>query len=68
MSDDPAKGGEPSPFSMRRVIPAPWVDCDNCGWRHYPDTSVRAGAQIPTTCASCSHALTAPDDSTVSTP
>jgi len=42
--------------AAKRVVPAPWIDCDGCGWRHYPSTS--AGRwQIATACASCGAAL-----------
>ena len=47
----------PSRFSMRRVVPAPWVDCRGCGWRHYPDTSRRQGPQIPSACSNCGETL-----------
>jgi hypothetical protein len=35
-----------------RTIPAPWIDCPQCGWRHYPSTS-GGRWQIATACASC---------------
>ena len=39
-----------------RPIPVPWIDCANCGWRHYPST---AGGvwHIATACVSCGDAL-----------
>ena len=42
---------------MRRVVPAPWVDCPGCGWRHYPDTSRRQGPQLPIACSNCGETL-----------
>jgi hypothetical protein len=42
--------------NARRTVPAPWIDCDQCGWRHYP--SITGGRwHIATTCVSCSAAL-----------
>lgn len=38
--------------SRSRVIPAPWIDCPQCGWRHYPSTSAGRWL-IATACVSC---------------
>ena len=38
--------------SRMRSIPAPWIDCAECGWRHYPSTSGGAW-HIATACVSC---------------
>jgi hypothetical protein len=38
--------------SVKRVIPAPWIDCQHCSWRHYP--SISGGRwHIATRCVSC---------------
>lgn len=69
MSDEPDLPDEASPetavaapSSMRRVAPAPWIDCDSCGWRHYPDTSRKMGSQFTPACASCGEPLVLPAD------
>ena len=38
--------------TRKRVIPPPWIDCDNCHWRHYPSTS-GGRWHIATRCVSC---------------
>ncbi len=35
-----------------RVIPAPWLDCDRCGWRHYPSRT-QDSWRLVTVCESC---------------
>ncbi len=42
--------------TTKRVIPAPWIDCEHCKWRHYPSTS-RGRWHIATLCVSCGGAL-----------
>ena len=42
--------------SRTRQIPAPWIDCAECGWRHYPSTSGGAW-HIVTACGSCGEPL-----------
>lgn len=61
---DPARGSgqRPTPIgpfnavqpgtTRSRPIPAPWIDCPVCAWRHYPNTS-GGRWQIATACASC---------------
>jgi hypothetical protein len=39
-----------------RPIPAPWIDCVACGWRHYPTTTGGAW-HIVTACVSCGEPL-----------
>lgn len=45
--------------ASRRVIPAPWIDCAVCSWRHYPSTDVGVW-YIATTCVSCGADLEMP--------
>jgi len=52
--------GTPPKSSWKREVPSPWIDCESCGWRHYPDTSQRSGPSFPETCSSCSAQLTTP--------
>ena len=42
-----------------RQVPAPWVDCHACSWRHYPSTSGGAW-HIATVCAACGAPLAVP--------
>jgi hypothetical protein len=42
--------------SKRRAIPTPWIDCEDCGRRHYPST-IGGRWHIATTCLSCGIAL-----------
>src|ERR1051326_7013280 len=42
--------------SKRRTIPAPWIDCQGCAWRHYPSTN-RGRWYIATICVSCGAVL-----------
>jgi hypothetical protein len=39
-----------------RPIPVPWIDCVECGWRHYPSTTGGAW-HIATSCVSCGEPL-----------
>jgi len=39
-----------------RVIPAPWLDCPVCGWRHYP-ANVSGGWRLVSVCTSCGQRL-----------
>ena len=42
--------------NAKRRVPAPWIDCPACGWRHYPATD--AGRwHIATSCAGCGASL-----------
>jgi hypothetical protein len=42
--------------NMKRRVPAPWIDCPACGWRHYPATD--AGRwHIATSCRGCGASL-----------
>lgn len=50
------RGRVPS-SSWKRIVPAPWVDCDACGWRHYPDTGRKRGPKLPVMCSSCGGVL-----------
>jgi hypothetical protein len=58
----PFSGAQPG-TSRTRPIPVPWIDCVECGWRHYP--SATGGAwHIATVCVSCRKPLpdvTTPD-------
>ena len=47
----PFSGAQPG-TSRTRQIPAPWIDCAACGWRHYPSTTSGAW-HIVTACVSC---------------
>jgi len=38
------------------VIPAPWLDCDRCGWRHYPSRT-QDSWRLVTVCESCGKLL-----------
>lgn len=49
----------PTPGSRTRVIPVPWIDCEQCAWRHYPSTN-GGRWHIATACASCGAALSVP--------
>ena len=49
--------------SRTRPIPAPWNDCAQCGWRHYPSTNGGAW-HIVTACVSCGAPLQAEVDHT----
>jgi len=42
--------------------PSPWRECPRCGWRHYPDTGIRKGPQIPANCVNCGEPLPATPD------
>ena len=42
--------------NTKRTVPAPWIDCDDCARRHYPDT-LGGRWYIATTCLSCGAAL-----------
>ncbi len=58
---------EPSPTTSTsrgpRPIPPPWLDCEHCGWRHYPDISIRFGnPRHAVVCAQCGEALPAAPD------
>ena len=48
LDDAPARVTRSKP----RPIPDPWIDCERCGWRHYP-ASVSGGWRLVTTCTSC---------------
>jgi hypothetical protein len=51
----PFSGAQPG-TSRARTIPVPWIDCVECGWRHYP--SATGGAwHIATVCVSCGKPL-----------
>jgi hypothetical protein len=63
-TDEP---GTPPKTRWTREIPAPWIDCESCSWRHYPDTSRRRGPQFPEACARCGTTLTRPGDPEVAT-
>ena len=44
--------------SRKRTVPAPWIDCERCAWRHYP--SVSGGSwHLVTACVSCGAPLVA---------
>ena len=51
----PFSGAQPGTSRMR-PIPAPWIDCAECGWRHYPNTTGGAW-HIVTACVSCGEPL-----------
>jgi hypothetical protein len=40
----------------KRRIPAPWIDCPACGWRHYPATD-GGRWHIATSCGGCGASL-----------
>jgi hypothetical protein len=42
--------------NVKRAVPAPWIDCENCARRHYPSTT-RGRWYIATTCLSCGQPL-----------
>jgi hypothetical protein len=44
--------------NAKRSVPAPWVDCPACGWRHYPATD-GGRWHIATKCEGCGLALDA---------
>jgi hypothetical protein len=58
-SERPTKIG---PFNAKdatgaqRIVPAPWVDCQQCNRRHYPST-IGGRWHIATSCLSCGAAL-----------
>jgi hypothetical protein len=58
----PFSGAQPG-TSRTRPIPAPWIDCESCGWRHYPSTSGGAW-HIVTACVSCGGPLPGAADHT----
>ena len=46
---------EPKPVRNKpRLVPAPWLDCESCGWRHYP-SQMRGGKgwALAPVCTSC---------------
>jgi len=45
----------PKPIRNKpRLVPAPWLDCERCGWRHYP-SQMRGGRgwALALVCTSC---------------
>ena len=46
--------------NKKRTIPTPWLDCADCGRRHYPST-IAGRWHIATTCLSCGKALPGPE-------
>jgi hypothetical protein len=70
MESDDQDGIRPTtigPFNARqgssnrpRIIPAPWIDCATCGWRHYPSTT-SGRWHIATHCAHCGAGLVLPE-------
>jgi len=61
-AETPAEGQRPTPLgpfsatvpgsNRSRKVPAPWIDCPKCAWRHYPSTS-GGRWHIATRCVSC---------------
>jgi hypothetical protein len=47
-----------APQNRSRPVPSPWLDCDRCGWRHYPGFE-RQAWEVVTVCASCGAELPA---------
>jgi hypothetical protein len=58
MSTDDA--GTAPKSSWKREVPSPWIDCESCGWRHYPDASRRRLPSYPETCTRCGRTLPPP--------
>jgi len=55
--EKPKPTNAPGRHATQRYIPPPWVDCPECGWRHYPDSSIRRGPQIERVCSNCGEPL-----------
>lgn len=57
----PFGGSATGGTNRTRVVPVPWIDCEDCAWRHYPSI-IKGRWHIATTCVNCGAALAVPAD------
>ena len=47
----------PQARTAPREVPAPWVDFERCGWRHFPHMTGGRWVVTASTCTSCGSSL-----------